>query len=273
MLGYANFVRYMAINRHSSAKAEQLSASLEDYLETILQLVQENKVARAKDISTQMQVRKSSVTSALKTLSEKGFIHYTPYGFITLTESGKAIAEDVYRRHSTLKDFFIKVLAIDAELADTGACQMEHAIPPAILDRFVQFIEFVDLCPRGNIRWVQDFGYYCRHGHPQQNCMRCVQMTVDELAQDQSNFNNGEKVLSLTALKPGQKAQVRSIRGEKKLAERLIKMEVMPGAFITLIHVASNADRIEIAVRESRFILTKQEADQVQIVSISNPGE
>ena len=118
-----------------------LSESLEDYLEAILETVGHKQVARAKDISYLMQVRKSSVTGALRSLAEKGLVNYAPYNLITLTSKGQSIAEEVHRKHQALRNFFIKVLAIDPETAEAGACRMEHAIPPLILERFVQFLQ------------------------------------------------------------------------------------------------------------------------------------
>ena len=65
-----------------------LSASLEDYLETIFLIVQKKQAARAKDISIELKVKASSVTGALRQLSEKGLINYAPYDIITLTSKG-----------------------------------------------------------------------------------------------------------------------------------------------------------------------------------------
>ena len=69
----------------SYENTEGLSASLEDYLEVIFHLEQSNRVARAKDIADQMNVQRASVTGALKALSGRGLINYSPYSFITLT--------------------------------------------------------------------------------------------------------------------------------------------------------------------------------------------
>jgi DtxR family Mn-dependent transcriptional regulator len=75
-----------------------LSENLEDYLETILSLEKTNKVARVKDIAEKMGVLRGSVTGALKSLVEKGFINYEPYSYITLTKKGAAIARDRHRQ-------------------------------------------------------------------------------------------------------------------------------------------------------------------------------
>jgi len=53
-------------------KEMELSESVEDYLETILDLEKTNKVARAKDIAERMGFRQGSVTGALKKYGRKG---------------------------------------------------------------------------------------------------------------------------------------------------------------------------------------------------------
>jgi len=79
-------------------KSDELSESLEDYLEVILKLEQSQKVARAKDIAARMEVQRGSVTSALKNLKEKKLINYEQYSFITLTPKGKKLAKEITHR-------------------------------------------------------------------------------------------------------------------------------------------------------------------------------
>ena len=83
-----------------------------------------------------------SVTEALQVLSEKGLVHYEPYGPITLTPKGEAAARDVLYRHGALKDFFVSVLGIDEKTADEGACKMEHAASPKIIERLVKYTRY-----------------------------------------------------------------------------------------------------------------------------------
>lgn len=80
-----------------------LSESMENYLETILDLQKTNKVARAKDIADQLEVKRGTVSGALKVLKEKDLINYSPYSFITLTEEGREIAELIHQRHKVLQ--------------------------------------------------------------------------------------------------------------------------------------------------------------------------
>ncbi len=144
-----------------AAKQSQLSESLEDYLEIILDLETTHKVARTKDIAGKMGVQQGTVTGALKSLGEKGLINYQPYSFITLTPKGAKTAREITRRHDVLKDFLFRVLQIDAEQADTTACRMEHAMDKSSVDKLVQFIDFIDNCPRTGDDWVHAFMNFC----------------------------------------------------------------------------------------------------------------
>jgi DtxR family transcriptional regulator, Mn-dependent transcriptional regulator len=120
-----------------------LTPGLEDYLEAIFMIEQKKNVSRVKDIASRLNVRAASVTGALQSLSEKKLINYTPYEYITLTESGKYEAKKVVRRHKFLKQFFIEILGIDEDIADEGACNVEHTIPKVIMERMVDFMDFV----------------------------------------------------------------------------------------------------------------------------------
>lgn len=153
---------------------DDLSASLEDYLEVIFHLEQSNRVARAKDIADQMSVQRASVTGALKALAARGLINYSPYSYITLTTAGRGIARDVIHRHDTLKEFFVTALQLSAEEAEANACRIEHAIAPLAVERLVRFLEFINACPRTGKDWFDAFARYCTRGARTSNCEQCL---------------------------------------------------------------------------------------------------
>ena len=126
------------------AAQNKLTASQEDYMEAIFHIIEEKKVARAKEIATLLKVSRASVTEALRGLCKKKLINYAPYEAITLTKKGRETAKEIVRRHKALKEFFMKILAIDEPLAEKGACQIEHAAPKEIIDRLISFVEFLD---------------------------------------------------------------------------------------------------------------------------------
>lgn len=158
---------------------QQLSASLEDYIEAIYHIIAEKQVARGKDITARLGVSGASVTEALRSLSKKGLINYAPYEVITMTEEGRLAAEDVVRRHTALKKFFVEVLAINEATAELGACRIEHTAPPEIINRMVNFIKFLEVCPRAGDELIEGFADFCKKGRPRTNCEECVSQCLD----------------------------------------------------------------------------------------------
>ncbi|HEO71479.1 MAG TPA: metal-dependent transcriptional regulator [Candidatus Hydrogenedentes bacterium] len=167
-----------------ASASQPLSSSLEDYLEAIYRLLEQDDVARVKDIAARLGVRSASVTGALHALSDRGLVNYAPYDAITLTCTGASVAREMVRRHEALRDFFMKVLAVDPRKADDTACRVEHAVPPDIIDRFVAFMHFAAACPRVGFEWAERFAAYCRHGEDPGRCRECIQEALDSLPKD-----------------------------------------------------------------------------------------
>ena len=124
-------------------KETALSESLEDYLETILELQTSNTVARSKDIAEKLDIKRGSVTGMLKKLAAQELINYEPYGYVTLTSKGEKIAKEIEGRHIVLKDFLFRLVGVDEETADQTACRMEHAMNAATFKKFKTFISSI----------------------------------------------------------------------------------------------------------------------------------
>ena len=125
-------------------KELELSESLEDYLETILELQTTKTVARSKDIAEKLDIKRGSVTGMLKKLAAQELINYEPYGYVTLTARGEKIAKEIERRHVVLKDFLFRFVGVDEKTADETACRMEHAMSNATFKKFKGFIAGLD---------------------------------------------------------------------------------------------------------------------------------
>ena len=101
--------------------------SAENYLETILVLSKSLPVVRAVDVANELGYKKSSVSIAMKHLREKEHIVVSDAGYISLTDSGKEIAEMIYERHELLSSW-LEQLGVSKEIADEDACKIEHVI-------------------------------------------------------------------------------------------------------------------------------------------------
>ena len=104
-----------------------VNESAENYLETILILSKKLPVVRSVDIANELGFKKSSVSVAMKNLRLKKHIVVDDSGFITLTPSGREIAEMIYERHELLSSWLIH-LGVPKEIAVEDACKMEHVI-------------------------------------------------------------------------------------------------------------------------------------------------
>lgn len=123
---------------------DELTPSMEDYLETILLLEQKKRVARVKDIAEKLSVQMPSVTGALKSLKSRDLVEYEKNSFINLTPKGLKLAKAILQRHEILVEFFSLALGLDGNYAEEQACRVEHAIDQDTAERF-----------RNLTRWIQ----------------------------------------------------------------------------------------------------------------------
>ena len=104
-----------------------IQESGENYLETIFVLSQDNKQVRSVDIALALDFSRPSVSRAIKNLRQDGYITTDADGFISLTKSGKEIAESMYERHMFISNWLI-ALGVDKQIASNDACKMEHVL-------------------------------------------------------------------------------------------------------------------------------------------------
>lgn len=107
---------------------QKLTSSAEDYLECIGNLCREKGAARVNDIAQRLNVKKPSVTAAVRRLADQGLIHYRQYAPIELTPKGEEYASKVIRAHSILRRFMREVAGLSQEKANEAACMLEHML-------------------------------------------------------------------------------------------------------------------------------------------------
>ena len=122
-------------------KQDHLSDTMEDYLEVIYHISAEVKGGvKPGQIASRVGVHKSTVTIALRHLEALKMISYSPYQEVHLTVDGFKQAESIIKRHEVFYHFLKDVLEVDDALAEQVACKLEHALPPEIVDRFVDYV-------------------------------------------------------------------------------------------------------------------------------------
>ena len=124
--------------------ANFLTASLEDYLEAIAELIAINGHAHTKEIAEKLHVKMPSVTGALRQLEKLSLIIYNTHYPVQLTPAGEMVAHEVMHRHKVLKAFLSGILGIPPDKATTAACHLEHVIDADTIRRFVLFSEAIE---------------------------------------------------------------------------------------------------------------------------------
>ncbi len=104
-----------------------LLESGEMYLETILILSQKKNAVRSIDVAEYMSFSKPSVSRAVGLLRDGGYIKVDGRGQLTLTDSGREVAERIYERHRLISEILMR-LGVDEKTATEDACKMEHYI-------------------------------------------------------------------------------------------------------------------------------------------------
>lgn len=245
---------------------EAISVSAENYLEAIFLIAQEHAVARVKDIAERLKVSRPSVTGMLQSLRDRQLVNYEPYGFVTLTHEGADIAKRVVRRHEALRDFMVDVLSIDAAEADEAACHMEHGISKRVVDRFLEFAEFVQTCPRAGAKWVHGFGYRCKEAElTPGDCERCIEQCLELAKRNPRGVSSTAPDMPLTKMKKGSRAQIVRVSGAGAVKRRIRDMGVAAGSLIEVVRVAPLGGPMEVKIKGYRLTLRREEATGISV--------
>lgn len=117
-----------------------IQESGEMYLETILVLSRKNSNVRSVDVANTLDYRKSSVSVAMKKLRESGYIEMSDEGYITLTDTGRRIAESMFEMHNVISNWLI-TLGVDEDVALEDACRVEHVISNESFEAIKRLVE------------------------------------------------------------------------------------------------------------------------------------
>ncbi|MBN2340550.1 MAG: metal-dependent transcriptional regulator [Deltaproteobacteria bacterium] len=242
----------------TTLKSIQLSESLEDYMETIFELVRDNKLARIKDIAKARDVRSASVIPAMRRLSEMGLITYEKREYIDLTPAGERVARRVYARHRLLTRFFRDILGIPNEFAQKDACALEHSLSDEGMDHIVRFFEFIQSCPEG--------------GDVIARLQTCSLVNSDKkqctggcAIRHKEHVPSPAQMKTLRQIKPGESCNIIRINGTGAIRQRILDMGLMPGINVYVERVSPAGDPMWIKFQGSQLSLRLKEAETVLV--------
>ena len=117
-----------------------VTRAVENYLETILMLSAVKDGVHAADICAALGYSRPTVSDVVHQMEGRGYIEIDRDNHITLTESGRAIAEPVYERHTVLTALLIKI-GVSPETAELDACRIEHEISDETFERIKALVK------------------------------------------------------------------------------------------------------------------------------------
>ncbi len=238
-----------------------LTGALEDYLETIFELVRDHKLARVKDIAKARGVKAGSVSPAMRRLSDLGLIKYVEREYIDLTPTGESEARRIYAKHQLLTRFFMKILGMSPEAAEVDACAMEHNLSDNGMDHLVRFFEFLQACPEGD-QLMKRFSQ-CSVVH--EDAPKC---DVDCALTKEGYRLQGKLLASIWELKAGEKARVCQIASTGTTRQHLLDMGIIPDAVIELERRSPADSQSWIKTQGFQLSLTREESESVIVVAL-----
>lgn len=146
---------FHTFNEYMKKEEDNLTASMEDYLEMIYRLSSETKFTRIHDLANALNVQPPSATKMVQKLSEYTLINYERYGMITLTEKGKRLGNFLLDRHNTIEKF-LKLLGISHNILEQTE-KIEHTISNDTLIYLKNFVDFIS----SNPNLVKNFNIFC----------------------------------------------------------------------------------------------------------------
>src|SRR3989475_10147300 len=129
---------------------EPLSATVEEYLETIYNMAMEDEIVIGARLAERFRVSPPTVTEMLKRLVRDGYVEMDNKRQVTLTEAGNQAAEAVLRRHRLTERFLVDMLGMQWHQVHEEACRLEHFISGAVEDRVIASLNNPTTCPHGN---------------------------------------------------------------------------------------------------------------------------
>jgi DtxR family Mn-dependent transcriptional regulator len=128
-----------------------LSNSAQDYLKAIWSAQEwSSEPVTTRWIAERIGVRASTVSDTIKRLSEQGLVEHAPYGSIELTESGRAHAVEMVRRHRLIETFLVEVLDYGWDEVHDESESLEHAVSATMIARMDVYLGHPTRDPHGD---------------------------------------------------------------------------------------------------------------------------
>jgi DtxR family Mn-dependent transcriptional regulator len=139
----------MADHTAHAHSPQEYHPPVEEYLETMLGLAEEGVPVIQARIAERLGRSAPSVSEMLDRLTEDGYV--TREGRrLSLTDSGRALAEKVVRKHRLAERLLVDVIGLEWHKVHREAGRWEHVISDDVEARLVELLGDPATCPHGN---------------------------------------------------------------------------------------------------------------------------
>jgi DtxR family Mn-dependent transcriptional regulator len=128
----------------------RITISKENYLKTIAEAESEGETVKAVTLTRWLKVSAPAVTMAIKRLKRDGLIQVAGEGQITLTLSGREIANRLLHRHHLIERMLTEIFGLEWYKVHDEAEQLEHAVSADFERKLVEKLGTGGACPHGN---------------------------------------------------------------------------------------------------------------------------
>ena len=128
---------------------QEFHPPVEEYLETMLSLAEEGIPVIQARIAERLGRSAPSVSEMLERLIDDGYVSRQGRR-LDLTESGRALAEKVVRKHRLAERLLVDVIGLEWHKVHREAGRWEHVISDDVEARLVDLLGDPATCPHGN---------------------------------------------------------------------------------------------------------------------------
>lgn len=201
--------------------------TVEDYLMTMYVMERDHGEIIAARLAEMLDVAPATVAMTLKRMERDNWITGTGRKTIHLTETGRAAAFSVTRRHMLTEWLLVKILKVPISQTHNEAHGIEHAISAQLEERMRDILGNPQVCP---------------HGNPFPGCEAAVADWI-----------------SLTDLQAGQTVIIRRIHefaeDNQDVLKFLVDNEVMPGTRADIVEILPFNQTLTISIHKKPITL------------------
>ncbi len=128
----------------------EMHDATEEYLETILEIEEEGVIPIRARLVERLGLSAAAVSEQVNRLVGQGYADLLDDRSVRLTDSGRAIATTIVRRHRLAERLLTDVIGLEWEKVHREADRWEHAISAEVEEKLVELLGDPATCPHGN---------------------------------------------------------------------------------------------------------------------------